>query len=221
MVLKGIWRLHVFSGCDTVSAFCAKGKIKPLKILLKNREYMITFSGIDLTTDLTEGQLGALQEFVCDICGHKDTCTNELGFELHCSKQGKLEAKSIPPCLDGLKLHSRRATFLAFVWHQCLVPKPIFPSLLDHGWEMAEDKIAIKRNTVKPAPEEVVRLMFCTCPRECVVETCPCIGNGLICTDACTKTGFGNYINEEIINEQNEKEEVEDEDEHSEYELQF
>ena len=125
---------------------------------------MMTFSGIGLTTDLTEEQLDVLQEFVCDIYGHKGTCTNDLRFKLYCSKQGKLEAKSIPPCLDSLKLHSRRATFQAFVWRQCLLPKSIIRSPLDHGWEMVEDEIAIKWKTVKPAPEEVLALIFCTCP---------------------------------------------------------
>lgn len=48
----------------------------------------------------------------------------------------------------------------------CLVPKPIIPSPLDHEWEMVEDEIAIKWNTVKHAPEEVLALMFCTCSRK-------------------------------------------------------
>ena len=115
MALKAILGLNAFTGCDTMSAFCGKGKIKPLKILLKNRKYMMTFSVIGLTTGLTKEQLDVLQEFTCDINGHKDTSTNNLRFKLYYFKQGKLEAKSIPPFLDSLKLHSRRATFQAFV----------------------------------------------------------------------------------------------------------
>ena len=46
---------------------------------------MMTFSGIVLTTDLTEEQLDVLQEFVCDIYGHKGTSTNDLRFMLYCS----------------------------------------------------------------------------------------------------------------------------------------
>ena len=46
---------------------------------------MMTFSGIVLTTDLTEEQLDVLQEFVCDIHGHKGTSTNDLRFMLYCS----------------------------------------------------------------------------------------------------------------------------------------
>ena len=90
---------------------------------------------------------------------------------------------------------------------------------MDEKW--VEDEIAMKWNTAKLAPEEVLALMFCTCPRKCVAETCPCIGNALFCTDACTKADCKNYINKEINNEQNEKEEVEGVDEHSEYESEF
>ena len=35
MAAKAILGLHAFIGYDTVSAFCGKGKVKPLKILLK------------------------------------------------------------------------------------------------------------------------------------------------------------------------------------------
>ena len=86
MTVKAILRFHAFTGCDTVSAFCGKRKIKSLKILLKNCKYIMTFSGIGLTTDLTEEQLDVLQEFVCDIYGHKGTSTNDLRFKLYCSK---------------------------------------------------------------------------------------------------------------------------------------
>ena len=75
MTVKAILGLHAFTGCDAVCAFCGKGKIKPLKILLKNHEYVMTFSGIGLTTDLREEQLDALQEFVCDIYGQTNKRT--------------------------------------------------------------------------------------------------------------------------------------------------
>ena len=114
--------------------------------------------------------------------------------------------------------------FQAFVLHQCLVSNLIIPSLLDHGWEMVEDENAIKWNTVKPALEEVLTLMFCTCPRKCLAETLSLHWKWLVLyqkkkkKNACTKIDCENYINKEINNDQNEEEELEDEDVHSEYE---
>ena len=36
LLSKSLLSLQAFTGCDTVSAFCGKGKVKPLKVMLKN-----------------------------------------------------------------------------------------------------------------------------------------------------------------------------------------
>lgn len=88
---------------------------------------------------------------------------------------------------DVIRRRKQNGAYQAFVWHQCLVAAPIVPSPFNHGWEMVDDEITIKRNTVKPAPEEVLVLMCCTCSKKCVPETCSCIANGLFCTDGYMK----------------------------------
>ena len=47
---------------------------------------------------------------------------------------------------------------------------------------------------MKPAPDEVLQLMFCTCPRKCIPDGCPCVDNSLQCMDACVKQDCGNYL---------------------------
>ena len=41
--LKSLIGLHAISGCDAVSAFAGKGKVKALKLLMKNRTYVDAF----------------------------------------------------------------------------------------------------------------------------------------------------------------------------------
>ena len=53
--------------------------------------------------------------------------------------------------------------------------------------------LSSSNGSVKPAPEEILQLMFCTCPRKCLPDSCPCVDNGLLCTDACTKQDCENY----------------------------
>ena len=36
--------------------------------------------------------------------------------------------------------------------------------------------------------------MFCTCSRNCVQGKCPCFDNGPLCTDACAKQEFENFM---------------------------
>ena len=122
LAARSILSLHAFTGCNNTSAFCGKGKVKPLNILLKSSHYMNTFANIGVDASLGDDALNVLQQFVCDLYGHKGDNTNTLSYRLYSSKQGRLEAKNIPPCLDSLKLHAH------------------FPSPLDHGWEMNENE---------------------------------------------------------------------------------
>ena len=46
--------------------------------------------------------------------------------------------------------------------------------------------------TVKLAPYEILELVYSTCSKRCVDESCSCIQNGLLCTDACAKVDCKN-----------------------------
>ena len=52
----------------------------------------------------------------------------------------------------------------------------------------------MKWNIVNPAPVEVLELMFCTCSRNRVQGKCPCVDNGLLCTDVCAKQECENFM---------------------------
>ena len=43
---KSMVSLHAFTGCYTVTTFFGKGKVKPLKVMLKNRTYIEEFAEI-------------------------------------------------------------------------------------------------------------------------------------------------------------------------------
>ncbi len=45
--------LHAFTGCDTVSAFAGHGKLKALKLLKKNKDYMEIFSKLGESWELS------------------------------------------------------------------------------------------------------------------------------------------------------------------------
>ena len=68
---KSLLSLHAFTGCDTVSAFCGKGKVKPLKIMVKNLTYIEQFAAISNSPAISEEQMKILQEFTCDM--HKSS----------------------------------------------------------------------------------------------------------------------------------------------------
>ena len=126
---------------------------------------------------------------------HKGNRVNLLRYKLYFPRQRKLEAKSISPCFDSLKLHSRRAVYQSHIWRKSLVVNPETPTLIGNGWELDEnDSVCIKWNNVNPAPDEVLELMFCTYSRNCVRDTCPCVDNGPQCTDAYVKQECENDV---------------------------
>ena len=105
----------------TLSAFYGKGKLKPLKVMLKNQKYINKFSEIRDDPEISNNQLEILQIFILqifiyDVCGHKGDRVNLVKYKLYSSKQGKVEAKFIPPSFYSLQLHSRRAVYQSHIW---------------------------------------------------------------------------------------------------------
>ena len=96
LVVKALLSLHAFTGCDTTSAFCGKGKVKPLKTMLKNSSYINAFAVVGNEPEILESNFQILKQFVCDMYGHVCDSTDMLRYRLYSSRQGKLEAKSIP-----------------------------------------------------------------------------------------------------------------------------
>ena len=186
--------LHAFTGCDTVSAFSGKGKAKPVKLMLKENSYINLFNSFGNELSLSEAQHCGLQQFVCGMHGHKEGSNDVVLHKLCSTRQGRLEVKCLPPCSDSLSLHANRACYQAYIWQKCLESHPDIPSPIGFDWDRNDDDdLIIKWNTILPALEEVLQLMYCSCPRKCLQGSCPYIDNSLPCTDACAHQNCENF----------------------------
>ena len=67
---KALLGLHGFTGCDTISSFAGKGKVKAVKTMMKNQTYIDLFASFGVTPELSEVQFTEIQKFVCDLYGH-------------------------------------------------------------------------------------------------------------------------------------------------------
>ena len=101
-----------FTGCDTISSFAGKGKVKPVKTMMKNQAYINLFASFGVTPELSEVQFTEIQKFVCDLYGHQDDNTNTVRYKMYAAKHGHLDPKSIPPCADSLRQHSLHASYI-------------------------------------------------------------------------------------------------------------
>ena len=79
--------LHSFTGCDTTSAFVRRGKVAPLKVLEKRRNFLPTFHSLGQTIEVQETIINELEQFVCCMYGKpKCTSVNKLCYDLFIQK---------------------------------------------------------------------------------------------------------------------------------------
>lgn len=60
---------HVFTGCETVSAFAGHRKIRAIKLMAKTANFIIIFVGLVKSFQLSEELLNKLQTIVCEMYG--------------------------------------------------------------------------------------------------------------------------------------------------------
>ena len=138
--------LHSFTGCDTTSAFVRRGKVAPLKVLGKRRNFLSTFHSLGQTVEVQETIINELEQFVYCMYGKpKYTSVNKLRYDLFIQKyqptSGNLltsgdgiDLSLLPPCRDSLSMHIRRANYQALVWNSAQDCFPDIPEPIGHGW---------------------------------------------------------------------------------------
>ena len=105
---KSLIGLHLWTECDTLSAFARQGKMKALKILLRDQKFMDIFAPLGTSWNISNDVFCITQEFVCQpSCRNtKVTKANELGYQMVHSTQGGFKLTQLPPCQDTLRQHT-------------------------------------------------------------------------------------------------------------------
>ena len=179
-------------GDDTVSAFTGKGKAKALKLLSKNKEIQDTFFKLGQEWDLSPDLMNKLEAYTSLLYAPKTSSTKikDLRYRLFCAKKGEIESHQLPPCRDCVEKHALRANYQAGIWRICLEQNPQVPSPVGRGWKIekegADNQLIVHWMDGQPAPQAVLDLLACNCPRECELPRCECMANGLICADCQT-----------------------------------
>ena len=70
-------KYHAFAGYDSVSAFSDKGKVKPLKTLSSNDEFITTGSSWTLPEDF----IIRIERFACSMYGKATNNVNEIRYK--------------------------------------------------------------------------------------------------------------------------------------------
>lgn len=183
--------MHSFTGCDSVSSFAGKGKLAAMKMLRSDKEAQETFSDLGKNWELSDELFDKLESFTCRMYAPKQPASgvNELRYQLFCAKSGDTESHQLPPCQDCLRKHAQRANYQTALWQRCLSGDSEIADPTKSGWKKetqdGEEILAVDWMSVKPAPDAVLELLACQCPRSCTLPNCICLQNDLKCTDMC------------------------------------
>ena len=160
--MKALLGFHGFTGCDSVSAFGGRGKVKPLQLLGACDEYVEAFSSLGTSLTVSGETQSTLDSFVCHMYGKRDAAmqdisSNDVRYAMYCQSAGKISCNTLPPCWNSLKQHIKRSNYQVYVWRSCLQELTNIAEPIGNGWVMTDNKIDIEWMTCSPAPDEVTK----------------------------------------------------------------
>lgn len=148
---------HALTGCDYNPSFFQKGKIKPYKILIKNKCYQKALTDIRAAhiTGSRDEILPILEAFVCEIYGFKNISNiNAARFLKFCATY-KAHTKDeplkktlkncdpsiLPPCKAELEQHLLRTQYITSIWRNAYLRFPSSLRPYRNGWTLNEDTL--------------------------------------------------------------------------------
>ena len=179
--------VHIFTGCDSTSAFYGKGKKKHFDLACKHEAFLSAFKDLGTSLDLRESTMKALEKFVCHMYGqHKANDVNDARYKVFCLGTTTPLEKTIPTI--ALKEHCKHVNHQAAIWKRTLQRRMSMPSPAGHGWHMENGELKITWMTQPPAPESIRVVVNCGCKNgKCDNRRCSCVDAQLACTD-CVRT---------------------------------
>ena len=175
--------LHVFTGCDSVSAFSGKGKLHALKLVKGSKGYQNAFNQLGECLAVPEQVEITLETFVCQLYGGKTSDVSDLRYLIFCAKNGNVGSNQLPPSKQSLKAHISRANYQTYIWKHSLVAQQNIADPIGLGWKIDDGQLVIDWGYERAAPDEILEFMSCQCKKKCTVESCCCASNQLNCTD--------------------------------------
>jgi hypothetical protein len=175
--------MHVFTGCDSVSAFKGKGEMKALQLVVDNSEFITAFKDLGIDFDLSDGTLKTLEKFVCHLYGQKSTDTvNEARYNMFRIKF--TSDSSLPSNKDCLRHHGMRSAYQAAIHRRSLKQTIAAPSPAGHGWKILKGDLEFEWMANAAAPDIVLKYVHCKCKKsECTTKLCSCVNGGLSFND--------------------------------------
>ncbi|CAG2202663.1 unnamed protein product [Mytilus edulis] len=93
------------------------------------------------------------------------------------------EVHTLPPTSNAAQFHILRAFYQMKVW----IGEDVNLNVKDWGWLIDGNMYLPVRSSLPPAPEELLKTIYCRCKCNCDTKRCNCRKHGLECSVACTE----------------------------------
>ncbi|KAJ8404780.1 hypothetical protein AAFF_G00331670 [Aldrovandia affinis] len=99
-VCNAVIGMYAYTGCDTLSAFAGRGKLRALKLIMRSEHFQEVFRKLGQSGELSMDLFKKLQAFTCKLYTASTTTEdiNTARHQLFCAQCGELESSQLPPC---------------------------------------------------------------------------------------------------------------------------
>ena len=177
---------HAILGCDTVSRVFGLGKGQALKklkepILQKAAEIFLNPETSHKDVEIA-GERALLVLYNIKTVQSLDV-SRALKFKgKTLSSKSYIDPKYLPPTSSAAKFHSYRAYLQIQQW----IAGDCYIDPTKWGWKITNNIMNPIMTDKDPAPENLLKIVRCTCRTDCRSLRCSCRKHGVMCTTACT-----------------------------------
>lgn len=204
--LKGfVGFCHIFTGCDTTSAFHFQGKNKIFRSMscdeLKN--CIIPFYEAKIDRDMLDNNSFTIVANMYSTqtdkkqikkMGKTDLKLHDLRYVQFTrqSLKSKCKLENLPPTEGALRQHAYRTYFQLQSWlkHFNLtfsIENDTFINPIDWGWKISKRELMPVKSLDPLVPDFLLKKITCSCKTGCARLTCGCKKLGLHCSNLCTE----------------------------------
>ena len=179
--------VHAISGCDTTSRLFGVGKGQNVK-KASNDIYFKECADKFMNTNSKEEACRIGEEALVGLYnGVPLEGLNLLRFRRFTFKvmtsSKFVEVHTLPPTSNAAHFHNLRVFHQVKEW----IGEADNMEAKDWGWSI-EDNICVPiRSSLPPAPDELLKTIYCRCKTNCDSKRCNCRKHGLECSVACTE----------------------------------
>lgn len=189
--------IHAITGCDTTSRVFGIGKGMALKKMISDnylKEQAVKFTGVTSKTEIIQ----AGEETLLSLYnGAPYEGLDNLRFRNFASKvmtsTTSVQVHSLPPTSAAASYHSMRTYLQVQEWTGNVYNL----NPLEWGWKQADNLLLPVQTHLQPAPEDLLKIIRCSCKSNCDSKRCTCREHGLECSP-----GYGECQGKSCLNAQ-------------------